>query len=455
MRVHFIAIGGAVMHNLAIALHLKGDKISGSDDSIFEPSRSNLARYGLLPLTEGWDPDRIIPSLDAVILGMHAREDNPELLRARELGIRIYSFPEFLYQQFRQKTRVVIAGSHGKTTITAMVLHVLQSAGLDPDYMVGAKLDGFDVMVRITDGPGIAVLEGDEYLTSPLDPRPKFLHYHPDIALVTGIAWDHINVFPTEQEYFNQFQLLMDGLAPGGSLVYCDSDPLVARLPDFLAEGQRAYSYSALPASVEEGQTILRTVHGDFILKVFGRHNLENIAGAARVCQILGVDDHQFFSAISTFPGAARRLEKVASRGNSILFRDFAHAPSKLRSTVTAVREQYPEHRLIACFELHTFSSLNLDFLPQYGGCLDKADAAAVFYHPDTLRLKRLPAFGPAEVRAAFQRDDISVIHEAGQLLWWLQGLDNGPSIILLMSSGDFHGLKLGELIETLGYDSE
>jgi UDP-N-acetylmuramate: L-alanyl-gamma-D-glutamyl-meso-diaminopimelate ligase len=441
------------MHNLAVALHLKGDIVSGSDDAIFEPSRSKLLKYGLLPSTEGWNPSLITPELDAVILGMHAREDNPELIRARELGLKIYSFPEFLYEQFREKTRVVIAGSHGKTTITAMVLHALQKAGKDPDYMVGARLKGFEVMVKITAGPGITVLEGDEYLTSPIDRRPKFIHYRPHIALVSGIAWDHINVFPTEDLYFKQFEGLLECMEDGAELVYCASDPAVVNLSKKTRKGMGAIPYAAYPAFVRDGQTVIQAGDGEFPIQVFGQHNLENIAGAGQICRLLGMTEMEFLSAMESFPGADRRLEKLAEKSDSLLFRDFAHAPSKLRATVKAAREQFPERKLIACFELHTFSSLNREYLNHYKNCLDPADDAAVFFHPDTFHHKRIEPYSDEEVREAFNRQDLQLIHDPGQLLAWLRGLSLEHSNILLMSSGDFHGLDLVELIAALGYE--
>lgn len=453
MRVHFIAIGGAVMHNLAIALHLKGDIVSGSDDAIFEPSRSRLKHYALMPDNEGWNADCISSALDAVILGMHAREDNPELIRARELNIPVYSFPEFLYRAYKEKTRVVVAGSHGKTSITAMILHVLQKVGMDPDYMVGAQLEGFDVMVKISEGKGIAVLEGDEYLTSPLDRRPKFLHYYPHIALLSGIAWDHINVFPTEKEYFNQFEALIRSIEVGGSLVYCASDNEVKRLLTDRKESVEFIPYDLPSYRIDKRKTVLIINGIEYPIRVFGKHNMQNISGAHQVCKILGVSDESFFEAIQSFSGAARRLEKIATKKESVVFRDFAHAPSKLRASVEAVREQYPDKKIFACIELHTFSSLNREFLPHYKSSLDAADEAVVFYSLETLKAKRLAVFSSDEVKTAFGREDILVLNDPGQLEAWLKGLLNDDSVLLLMSSGNFQGIPLKEILQQYDYD--
>jgi UDP-N-acetylmuramate: L-alanyl-gamma-D-glutamyl-meso-diaminopimelate ligase len=392
-RVHFIAIGGSAMHNLAIALHQKGFEVSGSDDEIFEPSRTRLNNLGLLPARMGWEPQNITKELDAVILGMHARADNPELQRAQELGIPVFSYPAYFYEQTKEKTRVVIGGSHGKTTITSMIVHVLRAAGVDFDYLVGAQLEGFDCMVRLGAKSKIAVIEGDEYLASTLEPVPKFHLYKPDIALVSGIAWDHINVFKTFESYVDQFGIFMDLVEPGGKLVYCAEDPVVKEL----AEARKGRSdvaqvpYGVPKHAIREGETVLLTAHGEIPLKIFGKHNLMNLEGARHVCHQLGIGDEEFYTSIATFTGAAKRLEKLAEHGDKVVFKDFAHSPSKLKATVDAVREQFPNRKLIACMELHTFSSLSENFLDQYAGCMDAADRALVFYDPHAVQLKRLP----------------------------------------------------------------
>ncbi|MBO4599172.1 MAG: peptidoglycan synthetase, partial [Bacteroidales bacterium] len=400
MRVHFIAIGGSAMHNLAIALHLKGYNVTGSDDEIFDPAKSRLQRYGLLPDGYGWYPERITPDLDAIVLGMHARADNPELLRAQELGLKIYSYPEYLYEQSKNKTRVVIGGSHGKTTTTAMILHVLQHCGLEADYMVGAQLEGFEVMVRLSHTAKVMVIEGDEYLTSPIDRRPKFHLYKPHVAIITGIEWDHINVFPTFEIYKDQFAQFVNLIEPGGRLIYCNDD---AEVRDVALKNSRTdivkLPYDVPPHEVVEGITYLDTAHGRVPLRVFGRHNLLNLTAARYACNALGISDSQFDEAIRSFGGASKRLELVKKSGSCAVYKDFAHAPSKLRATIAAMKEQYPDRRLVACMELHTFSSLTAEFLKQYAGTMDKADVPMVYYSQHALQLKKLPNLDPEQVR--------------------------------------------------------
>lgn len=451
MKYHFIAIGGAAMHNLAIALKQSGHEVLGSDDEIFEPSRSRLERFGILPHAYGWFPEKITADLDGIILGMHAHKDNPELLRAMELNLPIFSYPEFLLKQYLDKTRVVIAGSHGKTTITAMVLHAMHGIGHTPDYMVGAQLEGFDVMVKLSSEKGVAILEGDEYLTSPVDRRPKFLHYQPHIALISGIAWDHMNVFLSFEDYINQFTQLIHILPPGGTLIYCDDDVLLRELvlkeaPSFV----KCIPYRLPDFHISDGITFLNYDNTLLELKVFGKHNLLNLMGAARVCKELGLEEGASIRALASFPGASRRLERIFDNGSFTVFRDFAHAPSKLKATVAAVKEQYPHKKVLAVMELHTFSSLNADFLPQYHLSLQDADEAVVFYHPETVERKKLPSLNEGIVRMAFGRDDLAVFSTMGQLEHFLKGLDPKELVLLLMSSGDFHGLKIFDLIERL-----
>ena len=387
-KFHFIAIGGSAMHNLALALQFKGFEISGSDDAIFEPSKSRLAKAGLLPEVMGWYPEKITDDLDGIILGMHAKEDNPELLRAMELGIRIYSYPEFLYEQTKNKTRVVIAGSHEKTTITSMVLHVLNYWEKEVDYMIGAQLEGFDTMVHLTQENDFMLIEGDEYLSSPIDRRPKFLWYKPHVTLISGIAWDHINVFPTEENYIEQFETYIDSIMPGGVLVYNESDSVLERITEASQNTIRKESYRLPEYFIDAGVSYLKTDEGDLPLEVFGEHNLSNIAGAKWICQLMGVDEDDFLEAIMSFKGASKRLEKIGDNGSSFLFKDFAHAPSKVKATSEAVAQQFDQHHKVYCLELHTYSSPNPAFIGQYKNALNGADEAVVFYDPEALKVK-------------------------------------------------------------------
>ena len=385
MHIHFIAIGGAAMHNLAIALHNKGYQITGSDDTIFDPSKSRLHAKGLLPSSFGWYPEKISSNLDAIVLGMHAKSDNPELIKAQSLDLKIYSYPEFLFEQSKNKTRVVIGGSHGKTTITSMILHVMHYHGQDVDYMVGAQLKGFDVMVKLTDENDFIVLEGDEYLSSPIDRRPKFHLYKPNIALLSGIAWDHINVFPTYDNYVEQFKIFVDSIVEGGSINYNEEDAEVKQVVEASTNTIRKIAYKTPEYRVSNGSTLLETSEGLLPVEIFGKHNLNNLAGAKWICQHMGIDEDDFYEAIATFAGASKRLEKIAESDACIIFKDFAHSPSKVEATTNAVKEQYQERLLVACLELHTYSSLNAEFLQQYKGTLDAADIAV------TLRQKSQP----------------------------------------------------------------
>lgn len=388
MRIHFIAIGGSAMHNLAIALHNKGEQVTGSDDEIFDPSKSRLAAKGLLPKQYGWFEDNITSDIDAVILGMHAKQDNIELLRAKALGLTIYSYPEFLYEQSKNKTRVVIGGSHGKTTITSMILHVMHYHDKEVDYMVGAQLEGFDTMVHLTKENDFIVLEGDEYLSSALDRRPKFHLYKPNIALLSGIAWDHINVFPTFDNYVEQFRVFLSQITHGGAIVYNQEDIEVKQVVEATQNQIKKYPYQTPRFSVENGDTLLDTEDGPMPIEVFGKHNLNNLEGARWICQLMGVQQEDFYEAIATFKGASKRLEKIGQGPTSIAYKDFAHSPSKVRATTQALKSQYPERRLLACLELHTYSSLNPEFLSEYKGTLNGADKAVVFYSPNAVKIK-------------------------------------------------------------------
>jgi len=443
-RVHFIAIGGAAMHNLAIAISKKNNfQVTGSDDEIFEPSRSRLKENGLLPDELGWFPDRIHKGLNAIILGMHATEDNPELIRAKELGLNIFSFPEYLFQQTRSKTRIVVGGSHGKTTTTAMILFVLKQLKIDADYMVGAQIEGFDNMVKLSYESRIAVFEGDEYLTSPIDRRPKFHLYKPHIAVLTGIAWDHINVFPTFEKYVEQFSKFVDLMEVQGRLIYFDGDENLNEIATHLRRDIVPFPYNTPEYEVRDGVTYLITKKGEVSLKIFGEHNLQNMNAARLACRQIGVTDEQFYSVISEFPGASNRLQKICETSDSVAFKDFAHSPSKLKATVKAVKHQYPERKLVACMELHTFSSLTEDFLPQYADCMEEADIAFVYYNPEVIHHKRLKDINPEQVKAAFGGNNLTVFTDSNELQQKLRELNYSNSALLLMTSGNFSGVNL------------
>lgn len=438
------------MHNLALALHDKGDHITGSDDAIFEPSKSRLKEKGLLPDALGWFPEKIHARLDAIILGMHAKADNPELIRAQELGIEIYSYPEFLYEHAKNKTRVVIGGSHGKTTITSMILHVLKYHGIEVDFMVGAQLDGFDRMVHLTDKNEVIVLEGDEYLSSPIDLRPKFHLYKANIALISGIAWDHINVFPSFENYVDQFKIFVDTMVKGGMMVYNEEDPEVKKVVEETSNQIKKYPYKTPEYSIENGTTLLDTVEGKIPLEIFGKHNLQNLEGARSICFHLGVSEEEFYEAIADFKGASKRLEKIGENERTVIFKDFAHSPSKVEATTNAVKEQYANRKLLACLELHTYSSLNEDFLKEYVGTLDKADEAVVFYSPHAVKIKRLKEVSEQQIAKAFKRDNLIVYTDPKAFKDFLFSKNLEDSAVLLMSSGNYGGLDFEEVKELL-----
>ena len=447
-KFHFIAIGGSAMHNLALALQFKGFEISGSDDAIFEPSKSRLAKAGLLPQLMGWYPEKITDDLDGIILGMHAKEDNPELLRAIELEIRIYSYPQFLYEQTKNKTRVVIAGSHGKTTITSMVLHVLIYWEKEVDYMIGAQLEGFDTMVHLTQENDFMLIEGDEYLSSPIDRHPKFLWYKPHVTLISGIAWDHINVFPTEENYIEQFETYIDSIMPGGVLVYNESDSVLERITEASQNTIRKESYRLPEYFIDAGVTYLKTDEGDLPLEVFGEHNLSNIAGAKWICQLMGVDEDDFLEAITSFKGASKRLEKIGDNGSSFLFKDFAHAPSKVKATSEAVAQQYDKHHKVYCLELHTYSSLNPAFIGQYKNVLNGADEAVVFYDPEALKVKNRSLLSEEEIKTAFGSENLIVYSNPKAFQEFIFEHQWNKSILLMMSSGNYGGIDWDTLKE-------
>ena len=446
MKIHFIAIGGSAMHNLAIALHQKGYEVSGSDDTIHDPSKSRLEKYGLLPKTFGWFPEKISNSLDVIILGMHAKIDNPELLKAQELGLKIYSYPEFLFEQSKDKTRVVIGGSHGKTTITSMILHVLNYHEREVDYMVGAQLDGFETMVHLTTDNEFIVLEGDEYLSSPIDMRSKFHLYKPNIALLSGIAWDHINVFPTFENYKEQFSIFTDSLTNGGSMVYNEEDENVVAVVENSTNHIKKYPYRTPDHFIDNGITYLETTSGDLPLEIFGKHNLQNLAGAKWICQHMGIDEDDFYEAIASFKGASKRLEKIAENNDTVIFKDFAHSPSKVSATTKAVKEQYSDRTVFACLELHTYSSLNAEFLEQYKGALDYADKAVVFFSPHAVKIKKLDEVSEAQIANAFQRDDLIIYTNPQEFKDFLFSQNLDKTALVLMSSGNYGGLDFDDV---------
>ena len=438
------------MHNLALALHSKGNKITGSDDEIKEPSLSRLKAAGLMPDKLGWFPEKLDSLPDAVILGMHARADNPELLRAQALNLKVYSFPEYFYEQSKDKTRVVIGGSHGKTTITSMIMHVLKSCGKDFDYMVGSTVSGFDTMVRLSEKAPVIILEGDEYLSSPIDRRPKFHLYKADIALLSGIAWDHINVFPTYDMYVEQFRIFADQIPANGKLIYCNNDSEVKKVAESGSVQAKKIPYSIPPHEIVNGITYLLTDSGKIAISVFGEHNLQNLEGARNVCEQIGIDKKTFYNAIADFKGAARRLELLGRNENVAVYKDFAHSPSKLKATTHAVRSQFPERKLIACMELHTFSSLNEDFLAQYSGSMDDADVKIVYFNPQTIAHKKLKEITPEMVKKAFSNPDIKVYTDSAILQKDIQTYSKGKSVFLMMSSGTFDGMNLENLTAQL-----
>lgn len=446
MKIHFIAIGGSAMHNLAIALHNKGYDVTGSDDTIHDPSRSRLEKRGLLPKEFGWFPEKITQHLDVIILGMHAKKDNPELLQAQDMDLKIYSYPEFLYEQSKDKTRVVIGGSHGKTTITSMILHVLAYNDRAVDYMVGAQLEGFETMVHLTKENEFIVLEGDEYLSSPIDMRPKFHLYKPNIALLSGIAWDHINVFPTFDGYIEQFRIFTDSLTNGGIMVYNEEDKILKEVVESSEHTIKKYFYSTPLHTIENGITLIDTPDGQMPLEIFGDHNLQNLAGAKWICQHMGIDEEDFYEAIASFKGASKRLEKIAENKQTVIFKDFAHSPSKVQATTEAVKKQYAQKVLIACLELHTYSSLNAKFLGEYKGALDKADKAVVFYSPHAVKIKQLDAVTKEQIAHAFDRDDLIIYTDPEDFKAFIFSIDLNNKAIILMSSGNYGGLDFEEV---------
>jgi UDP-N-acetylmuramate: L-alanyl-gamma-D-glutamyl-meso-diaminopimelate ligase len=447
MKVHFIAIGGAVMHNLAIALYKKGYDVTGSDDEIFEPSRSRLAQYNLLPRKPGWDTSHISSDIDTVILGMHAKSDNPELIKAREIGLKIMSFPQYLYEQTRNKKRIVVAGSHGKTTTTAMIMHVFRFLDIKFDYMVGSMIDGFDTMVGLSDDSKIAVFEGDEYLTSALDRRPKFHLYMPDIAILNGIAWDHMNVFPTFENYREQFKIFIEKISDGGSLIYFEGDPEVKKIALEAGDNIKKIPYKT-HGHFQNKTGFYGATHNRVVpLMIFGEHNMQNLSAAKEACLEADINEDEFYTAIQSFEGTSKRLQKLKENDKGIVYLDFAHSPSKVKATVEAVAERYPGREIIACLELHTYSSLNKDFLPLYEGTLINASAAYVYFNPHAIALKKLDPISKNDVNKAFGGKNISVFDNSGELFSHIKEQKYKNPVYLFMSSGYFNGFDLFSMI--------
>ena len=449
-RIHFIAIAGSVMHNLAIALKQAGHEITGSDDEIFEPAKTALATHGILPEKVGWYPEKLTTSIDIVMLGMHARKDNPELLKARELGLKIYSFPDYIYERSKDKQRIVIAGSHGKTTITAIIIHVLAACNRKFDYVIGARVKGIAQTVKLSDAP-IIIIEGDEYLSSALDPTPKFLKYHHHIGLISGIAWDHANVFPTEEEYVKQFDVFADQTPKGGTLIYCEQDSMSLIIGKKERTDVLGITYKSHPHTYDnQGQVSLVFNKEKYPIKIFGSHNFQNINGAKEVLKKIGVTTEEFYKAIGTFQGAAGRLEKVGENHSVAVYKDFAHAPSKVAATVKALREVYPARDLVACVELHTFSSLNKKFLPHYKDTLKNAQTSIVYFNPEKVKEKNLDPISATDVQSAFSNPRIQVFEDANQMRKFLLSQNWKNKNLLMMSSGNFGGIDLLQLSDKI-----
>jgi len=449
MRVHFIAVGGAVMHNLAIALQKKGYKVTGSDDEIFEPSRSRLQKYGLLPDKNGWDADLITSDIDTVILGMHARADNPELKRAGELGITVKSFPEYLYEQTKNKRRIVVAGSHGKTTTTAMIMHVFKTLGVRFDYMAGSQIDGFETMVGLSDDSEIAVFEGDEYLTSPVDRRPKFHLYNPDIAIVNGIAWDHMNVFPTFENYVEQYRIFLEKISEGGTLIYFEGDPEVRKIAEDTVNKIKKIPYR-VHGHFQNKTGFYAATHNRVVpLKIFGEHNMQNLSAAKEACLVSGISEDDFYNAIRSFEGTSKRLQKLKENDNGVVYLDFAHSPSKVKATVDAILSRYPDRNIIACLELHTYSSLNIDFLPQYKDTMNGTKTSLVYFNPHSIEMKKLKPVVKEDVKSAFGGKNLSVFDDSDEMFRCIKELKYTSPVYLFMSSGDFNGYDLAKVIDS------
>lgn len=447
MKVHFIAIGGSIMHSLAISLKKKGYIISGSDDKFFSPSKENLKNENLL-FKAGWFPEKITSDLDFVILGMHAKIDNPELIEARKKKIKIYSFPEYISLVSKNKKRVVVSGSHGKTTITTMIMHVLNAKNIKFDYLVGAKIKGFDNMVHLSDNE-IIVIEGDEYLSSKLDTRPKFLHYNPDLLILSGISWDHINVFPDSESYTNAFVSLLKSTSSKCKVFYASNDHNIKKIIKHSSGFSKSYSLPDF--SICNGNVLLRKNKSRYKLSIFGKHNLYNLEAARIICNELGVENEFFFQSIGSFLGAKNRLELLSIiNSKSFIYRDFAHSPSKVSASVEALKDLFPKRKLISCLELHTFSSLTLDFLSHYKNAFKRSNYVWVFFSPKEIEGKGLHVFSKKDILSLINHNNIRVfddVDELGQAIHETLWVNTN---LLLMSSGHFQGLDFKKIIHSL-----
>ncbi len=441
-KVHLIAIGGSIMHNLALALDSQGFMLSGSDDQIFEPARTRLKNRGICPEKEGWFSEKINTDLSFVVLGMHAKPDNPELVKALELGVKVYSFPELVAEMYSNSTRIVVAGSHGKTTTTSMMMHVFKALGKQFDYLVGAQLEGFDVMVAL-DKKEYSIIEGDEYLSSCLDPRPKFMHYSPQIAIITGIAWDHYNVFPTFDSYKNAFVQLIQSMKEGSLLLWYEGDSDLAELVGEYAQHLKTIAYKESEFVIQGNKCYLISEEACYSLEVFGRHNLQNMNSVIKVCEYLNFNSIDVCTSLSTFKGAAKRMQLLQNNGDLIIYQDFAHAPSKVKATINALRETYPYHHLHCFLELHTYSSLNKNFLPQYYSTVNECDEITIYFDPKALEIKRMEALDLQFIKDSFGRQNMNVIDNPAELKVQMDIARKGRGLLVFLGSGNWAGMEL------------
>ena len=443
-KVHFISIGGSVMHSLAIELKRLNYVVTGSDDVIYEPSKSSLIENDLYPKELGWHESNIKDDLDFVILGMHARSDNPELKLAKHKKIKIYSFPEFVYEYSKNKTRVVIAGSHGKTTIASMVLHVLKNNTINVDYLLGAKIEGLSNSVSLSNENDFIIIEGDEYLSSRIHDTPKFHVYKPNIALISGISWDHVNVFPTFDVYKNQFGVFIDKIVDGGVLIYNDND---LEILDLLKNNQnfiRKIPYSRHNYIAKDNKFFIETDEGILPLKIFGKHNMENLSGAKQVCNLIGLTDDEFYNSILTFKGATNRLQlKEIKLGRSVII-DFAHSPSKLKASIDAVKTNF-SGELVGVYELHTFSSFHKKFQIHYRGTMDKCDYPIIFIDRSNPKLKNQD-LDEESLKKSFNNLKMKFIFDKDELDNYIMSFEQLNLNLLLMSSGKFGGIDVDRL---------
>ena len=446
MKIHFIAIGGSIMHSLAIQLKKNGHIITGSDDVIREPSKSNLNHYDILPAKEGWCSKKISTDLDMVILGMHAKKNNPELLEAQKYNIPVISFPEFIFNSSKYKKRVVIAGSHGKTTITAMIIHVLNEYNIKFDYLLGAKIDALENQVKLDDSK-LIIIEGDEYFSSAIDLKPKFMHYDPDVLVVSGVSWDHINVFPTKSSYESAFSKLLNHvIEKNGKIFYYTHDLFLQK--SLSAYNQLSQSYDSPRYIIKKGQFILVHKNENIPLNIFGKHNMENMEAARQVCQEIGVCESDFYKSIKNFKGASRRLNLIKEIENhSAVYYDFAHSPSKVFATVNAVKELYPDRFLIGCLELHTYSSLNVDFIPNYLNTLNNCSESWLYFDEQELQRKGFAKLDRKFLLRAFNHPNMTIINNKKLLRQKINQIELDNTNLLLMSSGNFSGLDIKSII--------